>query len=514
MPYSEPAAAVGVIPDGFFVAMLGRTQKKITDSKKPEELCYWLGVNELIIFLRQYPTYLKDNNKQFWDEVMQIADICHYRACTDKSTQTVRGQSVTGAQTCLMQSSNSDICFSCLPSWSTKIILAHDPNAKYGPEGYVLAGQKLDYKVEFENEGQGIAFGVYFTDTLDTDLDATTLSIGHVYDLNNVQIAGPGTYNPANRTITWFVGEVGSLQGGYAEYSVNVRDDAPEHTEIINYATVYFPSVPEETRTNGIVSIVSGDLDGDGVPDIQDNCPTVQNPDQFDSDGDGTGNACDGCADDYLKIEPGLCGCGVPETGDGDGDGTPDCNDQCPYDPGKTEPGVCGCGTSDTDTDNDGTSDCIDECPNDASKVSPGACGCGVAETDTDSDGVADCIDNCPNVPNPDQADSNSNGTGDACEGGGDEDGDGVPDSEDQCMHSEMTSPVIIDGCDTSVTNKLVEHGCTMSDLIMACADSASNHKEFVRCVSIATNAWKKLGLITNAEKGKIQNCAGKARLP
>ena len=36
---------------------------------------------------------------------------------------------------------------------------------------------------------------------------------------------------------------------------------------------------------------------------------------------------------------------------------------------------------------------------------------------DLDNDGVPDGVDNCPNVPNPDQADSNRNGVGDACEG-------------------------------------------------------------------------------------------------
>jgi len=141
---------------------------------------------------------------------------------------------------------------------TSEIFTAHDPNIKYGPEGNVCPGEQLDYKVEYENEGEGIAYGVYFTDTLDGDLDDSTLEIGPVIDVEDGSIiAEPGIYNPATRTITWFAGEVGPGEGGCAEFSVNVRDDASHGTEIINYATVYFPSVPEETRTNGIVSVVS-----------------------------------------------------------------------------------------------------------------------------------------------------------------------------------------------------------------------------------------------------------------
>ena len=39
------------------------------------------------------------------------------------------------------------------------------------------------------------------------------------------------------------------------------------------------------------------DSDGDGVPNDEDNCPTVPNSDQIDTDSDDVGNACDNCPD-------------------------------------------------------------------------------------------------------------------------------------------------------------------------------------------------------------------------
>ncbi len=75
-----------------------------------------------------------------------------------------------------------------------------------------------------------------------------------------------------------------------------------------------------------------------------------------------------------------------------------------------------GCEVPEDDPDGDGVPDCFDGCPNDAAKIEEGLCGCGVADTDTDADGVADCLDNCPNTANSDQADSDGDALGDACE--------------------------------------------------------------------------------------------------
>ncbi|MBN2563863.1 MAG: S8 family serine peptidase [Phycisphaerae bacterium] len=159
------------------------------------------------------------------------------------------------------------------------------------------------------------------------------------------------------------------------------------------------------------------DDDEDGVPDGCDACPGFD--DAVDSDGDRVPDGCDVCD-------------GYNDRVDTNGDGEPDCitlalqefkakpgdEDLCPDDPDKTEPGVCGCGVPDIDSDGDGVLDCNDGCPYDRNKVEPGVCGCGVPEStnDTDGDDVIDCLDNCPDLPNPDQADSNGNGVGDACE--------------------------------------------------------------------------------------------------
>jgi hypothetical protein len=48
----------------------------------------------------------------------------------------------------------------------------------------------------------------------------------------------------------------------------------------------------------------------------------------------------------------------VAET-DTDQDGTPDCVDLCPEDPLKVDPGACGCGVPDVDANGDGTADCL-----------------------------------------------------------------------------------------------------------------------------------------------------------
>jgi hypothetical protein len=123
------------------------------------------------------------------------------------------------------------------------------------------------------------------------------------------------------------------------------------------------------------------DRDGDGIPDVDDNCPDTPNPDQLDSDGDGRGNVCDNCP---TTANPGQA--------DGDGDGVGDLCDNCP----------ATSNTNQADADGDGRGDACDACPLDAAN-------------DADGDGVCGNVDNCPNTPNADQRDTDGDGVGDLC---------------------------------------------------------------------------------------------------
>ncbi len=75
-------------------------------------------------------------------------------------------------------------------------------------------------------------------------------------------------------------------------------DDAMEHGETMSFGLGLFQGHDDDGSSFpfalalGLLT-VTADQDNDGVPDVDDNCPTVANPEQDDTDNDGTGDVCE-----------------------------------------------------------------------------------------------------------------------------------------------------------------------------------------------------------------------------
>jgi len=96
-----------------------------------------------------------------------------------------------------------------------------------------------------------------------------------------------------------------------------------------------------------------------------------------------------------------------------------------------------------------------------------------------------------------------------------DQDFDGIPNSRDLCPASDLRPSVVINQCDSGVPNTLLTTGCTIFDLIVDCANKTlKNHGAFVSCVTHLTNDLKNKRTITGAQKGAIQSCVTKIRIP
>ncbi|MAS96496.1 MAG: hypothetical protein CMO55_25185 [Verrucomicrobiales bacterium] len=95
--------------------------------------------------------------------------------------------------------------------------------------------------------------------------------------------------------------------------------------------------------------------------------------------------------------------------------------------------------------------------------------------------------------------------------GAPDDDGDGVPNALDACPNSILTDTVIIDGFDTGIANPVFPDGCTIADLVEACADDAKNHGQFVKCVVSLAKDLVANGSITEDEKSDLISAAAQS---
>ncbi|MBL0046299.1 MAG: thrombospondin type 3 repeat-containing protein [Flavobacteriales bacterium] len=184
------------------------------------------------------------------------------------------------------------------------------------------------------------------------------------------------------------------------------------------------------------------DTDGDGFCDPTDNCPNT--PGQIGS----PCNDLDACTVNDVLNSGCIC---AGTFADGDADGICDLNDNCP--------GSGNAGQEDGDLD--GIGDVCDQCPlaygqegsscNDGNDctindVLDANCNCVGIDFDVDDDGVCDFTDNCTTTPNADQADSDGDFVGDAC---------------DICPGANGTVGWQCNDGDPCTVNDLIDAGCT-----------------------------------------------------
>ena len=125
---------------------------------------------------------------------------------------------------------------------------------------------------------------------------------------------------------------------------------------------------PDVLSTAGGISW--NEVDFDGLGDVCDNCPTLQNPDQADAELDGVGDVCDNCPAEANESQA-----------DSDDDGFGDPCDNCTL----VE------NTDQSDLDADGVGDVCDNC----------SLAANTDQLDGDADTLGDVCDNCPAVANP-----------------------------------------------------------------------------------------------------------------
>lgn len=152
------------------------------------------------------------------------------------------------------------------------------------------------------------------------------------------------------------------LAGGLVGWAQTNNPSEPSHPSeaggvkvILDTVSYYYsPEPPELLNKKVKEALQAQDLDQDGIPDNEDDCPR-----------------------EYGTVR------GCP---DSDEDGVPDYQDNCPFQRGVIEKKGC----PDNDTDGDGIPDLVDKCPELAGKKNWQGC------PDSDGDGIPDHLDNCP----------------------------------------------------------------------------------------------------------------------
>jgi hypothetical protein len=139
------------------------------------------------------------------------------------------------------------------------VVSSYDPNFKevspqgVGAQGYIASSvTELDYVIHFQNEGTYFAQNISVVDTLDADLDWTTLRPGYSqYDYTTiVSETGVVTFKFANINLPWKGSYGDALSSALITFSIKRKATNPQGTVFTNKADIYFDyNAPITTNT-------------------------------------------------------------------------------------------------------------------------------------------------------------------------------------------------------------------------------------------------------------------------